>query len=135
MICVYIISIIHIILHPLNLKINKNTWITLNHAIFLLENRFYCYTGLETSNAVWGNTPDKVTPFLVVTIPQSLMVKLQPRFAVSIAFFLKYGIKCLKIKQSHPVLWYIGIVMNFHSCFSWKWHLTQKTSLKIEKDL
>ena len=47
-----------------------------------------------------------VGQFLVVTIPQSLMVKLQPRFAVSIAFFLKYGIKCLNIEQSHPILQY-----------------------------
>ena len=44
-----------------------------------------------------------VGQFLDVTIPQSLIVKLQPRFAVSIEFFFKYGTKCLKIEQSHPV--------------------------------
>ena len=48
-----------------------------------------------------------VGQFLDVTIPQSLMVKLQPRFAVSIEYFLKYGTKCLKIEQSHPVLRYL----------------------------
>ena len=47
-----------------------------------------------------------VGQFLDVTIAQSLMVKLQRRFAVSIEFFFKYGIKCLKIEQSHPVLRY-----------------------------
>ena len=47
-----------------------------------------------------------VGQFLDVTIAQSLMVKLQQRFAVSIEFFFKYGIKCLKIEQSHPVLRY-----------------------------
>ena len=50
-----------------------------------------------------------VGQFLDVTIPQSLMVKLQPRFAVSIEFFMKYGTKCLKIEQSHPVLRYIAL--------------------------
>ena len=46
--------------------------------------------------------------FLDVTIPQSLIVKLQPRFALNIEFFLKYRIKCFKIEQSHPVLWYFA---------------------------
>ena len=50
-----------------------------------------------------------VGQFLDVTIPQSLMVKLQPRSAVSIEFFMKYGTKCLKIKQSHLVLRYIAL--------------------------
>ena len=47
-----------------------------------------------------------VGQFLDVTIPQILVAKLQPRLAVSIEFFLKYGTKCLKIEQSHPVLRY-----------------------------
>ena len=40
--------------------------------------------------------------FLNFTISQSLIVKLQSRF-VRCVFFFKYGIKCLKIEQSHPI--------------------------------
>ena len=72
-------------------------------------NKAPCFHGVTLFGAlVEPNGPGfwSVGQFLDVTIPQSLMVKLQPRFAVSIEFFLKYGIKCLKIEQSHPVLRY-----------------------------
>ena len=50
-----------------------------------------------------------VGQFLVVTIPQSLMVKLQPRFAVSIAFFFEIWNKMFKHRTKSPhftVLWF-----------------------------
>ena len=92
------------------------------------ENRFYCYTGLETSNAVCETTHRTRSPrfhgvtlfgplvelnglifwsvgqFLDVTIPQSLIVKLEPRLVPSCLhhtewYFIDNYVWVIKVKE------------------------------------
>ena len=113
-ICLYIISIIHRILHPLNPKINRNTWITLNHAIFPSENRF-CYMRLETSNAVEATHRTKSPRFHGVTLFGTLVELTAPVFwSVGQSLVVTNGQITAKVCSMHCIFFEIWNKMFKH---------------------